>query len=429
MRNSKSLLHIYLTVTAWVTAILAIFAFVVVPVYETYEGIHNVYVKGVSKSDNFTITKSVEKAYINVLMVGLDKDETRTDVIMIAQYNFTDNTVKFLHIPRDTYVEKRGDKKINSSYGAGGIENTIKDIEKLVNIDIEKYVIINISGFREVIDEVGGVDFDVPQRMKYTDKYQDLYIDLNPGFQHLDGDKAEQLVRFRSYPEGDLKRIEVQISFIKEAMKQISAKCKNGEADLSKIISSAMGMVTTNFTTLEAGKYAPHMLKTDVDNVKSVRLAGEARNIKGISYFVADDEENERIVNEYFTPNNTEVDFGEVELRDKALGNDPKEYLVEGIDLGDGKIKEGTTVDILDFSGTKGASLKKTRELLEQSGCKVLETFVADTITTNKTYCITADKDDVTCPIMAKMLGEKSYYHNSEYSYNASVVIILGKEG
>jgi LCP family protein required for cell wall assembly len=70
------------------------------------------------------------------------------------------------------------------------------------------------DAFRETIDALGGVEFDVPQNMNYDDPQQGLSIHLKKGYQLLDGDKAEQLVRFRNYPMGDIDRTKVQFDFL-----------------------------------------------------------------------------------------------------------------------------------------------------------------------------------------------------------------------
>ena len=72
-----------------------------------------------------------------------------------------------------------------------------------------------------LVDAIGGVEFDVPMRMYYTDPTQDLYIDLQPGLQTLDGEHAMQLVRFRKgYATQDLQRTEVQRDFLQALAKQ-----------------------------------------------------------------------------------------------------------------------------------------------------------------------------------------------------------------
>ena len=97
----------------------------------------------------------------------------------------------------------------------------IEKIKEITGMPIHYYCEVNFIGIREIVDILGGVDYDVPMKMDYEDPEQDLYIHLEKGPQHLDGDKAEQLLRFRKgYANQDLGRINTQQGFIKEMFKQ-----------------------------------------------------------------------------------------------------------------------------------------------------------------------------------------------------------------
>lgn len=157
------------------------------------------------------------------LLVGTDKGDGNTDTIMVASYDTVNQKVSVMSIPRDTMINESWDiKKINSVYSrtGGNLSSLANRIKKLVGFKPDFYVKVDLSVFVELVDLVGGVEFYVPQDMKYSDPYQDLYIDLKEGQQNLDGDKAMQLVRFRGYPEGDIKRVEVQQSFLKALIKE-----------------------------------------------------------------------------------------------------------------------------------------------------------------------------------------------------------------
>ena len=91
----------------------------------------------------------------------------------------------------------------------------------LTGLPVHYYVVVNPDGFRRIIDTLDGVWIDVPIRMYYSDPDQGLYIDLKPGYQLLDGKKAEQFCRFRSgYANADLGRIEAQQNFVKALFEQ-----------------------------------------------------------------------------------------------------------------------------------------------------------------------------------------------------------------
>ena len=100
----------------------------------------------------------------------------------------------------------------------------------LTGLNIENYILIDTEGLVELVDTIGGVEFNVPIDMKYDDKKQGLHINLKAGVQVLDGDKAEQLVRFRKnndnttysgdHAKDDYGRMQTQREFIIETVKQ-----------------------------------------------------------------------------------------------------------------------------------------------------------------------------------------------------------------
>ena len=113
-------------------------------------------------------------------------------------------------------------KKINSVYSrySDGIGALKTQISRLVGFTPDFYVKVELSMFVELVDLVGGVEFYVPQDMNYDDDWQDLHIHLEEGLQVLDGESAMELVRFRRYAEGDIKRVQVQQDFMKALIQE-----------------------------------------------------------------------------------------------------------------------------------------------------------------------------------------------------------------
>lgn len=158
---------------------------------------------------------------INMLIVGLDKTERLSDVVMIVRFDEEYNRISAMSIPRDTYVDYNGRKILmNSVYSAGGINATSKVVTQLTGLTVNYYIVFNLGTFSKMIDLLGGVEFDVPQNMNYDDPEQNLHIHLQKGNQVLSGSDAESLVRFRGYPQADLKRVEVQQDLLKALIEQ-----------------------------------------------------------------------------------------------------------------------------------------------------------------------------------------------------------------
>lgn len=157
------------------------------------------------------------------LLVGTDKDDGNTDTLMVVSYDTVNQDINIMSIPRDTMVNASWDiKKINSIYSrySDGIGALMDRVKTLIGFRPDFYAKVELSMFVELVDLIGGVEFDVPQDMDYDDPYQDLHIHLKKGVQTLDGEQAMGLVRFRRYSEGDIKRVEVQQNFIKALIKE-----------------------------------------------------------------------------------------------------------------------------------------------------------------------------------------------------------------
>ena len=241
-----------------------------------------------------SLTKSSSKT---ILILGMDNEGLRSDVMMLAFINANTGNVDLLSIPRDTRVTIGGRTlKINSAYALGKEPQSIETTEKLLGVKIDNYVKFSFDTFRNVIDALGGVDYDVPQDMKYDDPEQDLHINLKKGYQHLDGDKAEQLVRYRHYPMGDEDRIKVQQSFMKELLSQ-----KLNPATLLRLpqLTKEIGdNVKTDIPSNEWLGLANIARKMNADSLKTTLIPGQAKYIDSLSYYIVDQAETKALMSE-----------------------------------------------------------------------------------------------------------------------------------
>ena len=225
----------------------------------------------------------------NILICGTDGDGYRTDTIIVAHLDANTHTVALLSIPRDTPVATGGGglMKINSVYaggGADGMERLASRLHSLLGFPVDGYVLVDLEAFKKTVDLVGGVDFDVPQDMDYEDASQDLYIHLKKGPQHLDGEKAMELVRFRKgYATQDIQRTQVQQQFLKALAKQclsVSSLTKIGEfADIFA------EYVTTSLTTGNMVWFGKELLACDFDSMQCCTAEGEGAMINGAAYY------------------------------------------------------------------------------------------------------------------------------------------------
>lgn len=238
------------------------------------------------------IDKSTGK--VNALIVGVDKSGSLTDTIMVASYDLDKNEINILSVPRDTrmYVGSRY-QKINSAHSISkdgkkkGINGTIDAVTRLTGIPINYYVEFTFSAFRETIDALGGIEFDVPQNMNYDDPEQDLHIHLKKGPQLLDGEKAEQFVRFRRYPMGDIDRVKAQQAFVKAVAEQkLNASIITKLPELFKTLQKNL---ITNITASDVSRYMMNIKDLTSESIHMHALPGYSNGTDyGSSYWIAD---------------------------------------------------------------------------------------------------------------------------------------------
>ena len=160
----------------------------------------------------------------NVLLAATDKGGSRTDTMMVMSYDIPNQKVGVISIPRDTLVDREsGSPKL--VYGPGGVEQRVKDISDMLGVPIDYYIKVDVSGFIALVDYVDGIDFYVPCDMDYDDPYQDLYIHYTEGMQHLNGQQAMEVARFRKNNDGsgytDVGRTETQQQLLVALAKKV----------------------------------------------------------------------------------------------------------------------------------------------------------------------------------------------------------------
>ncbi len=228
----------------------------------------------------------------NILVLGVDErshDTGRSDTMMLVHVT-PGGPVRMLAIPRDTLVsiDGYGEGKANSAYTYGGPELAKASVSRLLGLPVDHYVKVNLAGFRQLVDLMGGVTVDVPKPMHYEDPYDHLKIDLKPGRQLLDGEKAEQFVRFRHDEIGDdVSRIHRQQEFLKAAAEQVLSP--GNLARLPKLIYTAAGFVDTDLPISRqlSLAYAVYSAKQG-DGLLQETLPGRGDYVNGISFFLPD---------------------------------------------------------------------------------------------------------------------------------------------
>lgn len=241
------------------------------------------------------------------LILGVDSNDLdkysniRTDTMILSKVNFKTGEIDLLSIPRDTRTMVGGKlDKINHAHSYGGVDLTLRTVSEFLNIDLDYYVKINYDAVKEVVDEIGGVEIDVPRRMKYDDPThgKELHINIDRGIQTLNGDKSLEYLRFRSYQDGDLGRVKAQQLFIKEFVNQ-TFSLKN-VFKIPKLIKTYYDYVDTNIPMKTILKGATFKKEDISENMNTNTIPGVARTINGISYYIYEEEGTDNLVEEMF---------------------------------------------------------------------------------------------------------------------------------
>ncbi|MFT7821880.1 LCP family protein [Bacillus siamensis] len=232
-------------------------------VYKTINAADNAY-DALSRGDKSKLRDEVidmKKKPFSILFMGIENYATsgkggRSDSLIVVTLDPRNKTMKMLSIPRDTRVTLAGDttgkkSKINAAFAKGGADETVATVEDLLDIPIDKYVTVDFNGFKDVIDEVGGVNVKVPfdfDEMSDVSKKKRIYF--KKGNMHLNGEQALAYARMRKQDKrGDFGRNDRQKQILNALIDQMS---KAGNiAKIDKIAETASNNVQTNIRITE----------------------------------------------------------------------------------------------------------------------------------------------------------------------------------
>ena len=264
--------------------------------------------------------ESEDQGYFRLLVAGVDDGGTLCDVMILLSIRRETGEIWGLQLPRDTYARYSAGsyRKLNGAANAlGGMEELCGFLEESLALSIDGYLRLTPDALRRGVDALGGVEIDLDRDMDYEDPAQGLSIHLSRGKQVLDGDMAEQFVRYREgYLRGDLDRMDAQKQFlsalygrVKETMTPMSA---------IRMAVSLLGCVQTDLTLPQLWELANLLLGESRRSVYLVTAPGEDARAKksGASYFVLSAVGMDRLLAEHFGAEAGAFDRGHVFLNE-----------------------------------------------------------------------------------------------------------------
>lgn len=236
-----------------------------------------------------------DKKSVNILLLGVDQrpgDKGRSDTMILMSLNPKTDSMVMLSIPRDTYVNipGRGMDKINHAYAFGDADLSVNTVEQAFDLPVHFYAKVNMEGFQQGVDALGGVTINNNQDFSQGGKH------FSKGELHLNGKDALKYIRMRKNdPRGDLGRNERQRNVIYAAMNEAASFSSISKfGDILRIMGDNvqtdlnMDRIQSLFTGYRQTR----------NHIKTLELKGVGKKINGIWYYSVSDSEFNRISSE-----------------------------------------------------------------------------------------------------------------------------------
>ncbi|QQK74629.1 LCP family protein [Salicibibacter cibarius] len=229
---------------------------------------------------------------VSFLLLGLDTQETdygRTDTMIVVTVNPGEQSIKMLSIPRDTNTELVGrgwNDKINHAYYYGGEKMAMDTVEHFLDVPIDYIVTVNMDGFEEMVDAVGGITVNNNLEFEYDGET------FKKGELELSGKEALAFVRMRhNDPLGDSGRNDRQRQVIEGIIRE--------GADMSSVtsIGSILDAIGHNVQTNMAFQDMIDMqsYESSIHDLEQLTLSGEHDRLDGVYYYVVDELNKARV--------------------------------------------------------------------------------------------------------------------------------------
>lgn len=440
IKKQKKKKHIFLKIIAFIILMV----FLIVGGFIGFSTIKNGWgVQGLIKTMvGFDETKLADLDPFTVLILGVSEDigVELTDTIIVASYNPKTQKATLISIPRDTYVGNNKNQatsvdKINALYQLGKKDNkaekTLAAVNKITGLDIEYYIVVSNNALVELVDAIGGVEFDVPIDMDYDDSSQKLYIHLKKGVQKLNGEQAEWLVRFRKnnngttypyeYGDNDIGRMRTQREFLKVVAKQM-IQIKN-ITKIGSYIDIFKENVKTNIDDWALIKdYIPYMISFNTEDIQTATLPGASSSFGPykLSYFDYNVKETKKLINSLFTEQN-------INLEEENMSSVNNSTLVNNVtNLPVTSNYANIKIELLNGSGDND-TLNKVSKKLKDKGYNV--TKMGTTTLTSKTTIINKTQvDDNVISSIKSILKTENVSSSISSASNNNITIIIGKD-
>ncbi|MCJ0921506.1 LCP family protein [Mammaliicoccus sciuri] len=236
--------------------------------------------------------------HVSVLFLGVDDstsrreggqkaNQSRTDAMIYTTFNRDKKQIRMVSIPRDTLSYIPAVKyydKITHAHAIDGPEGSMESVESTLNVPVDYYARINMEAFVEVVDELGGIEYNVPFDLNEPNTEDKGRIKVKKGKRNLSGDEALAVVRSRKQ-DSDLERGKRQMEMIKAIIKKAQeTNSINKLDDLVKIVGKN---AKHNFSFEDIQNLATTYSSSKV-KIKTEQVTGTDANFNGVYFFNPD---------------------------------------------------------------------------------------------------------------------------------------------
>ena len=295
-------------------------------------------------------------------------------------------------------------------------------------------MIVRTEALIELVDAIGPIEYNVPIDMNYNDPTQDLHIQFKKGLQEIDGEEAEELLRFRKnddgtsfppeYGDNDIGRMRNQREFITAVIDQTVTA--GNITKLGQILDIASRNLITNVDFNAIKDYLPYAVEFSTENLQTASLPGTTPDLtttNNVSIFVVDKEETEELINSLFYPEKLESEENESSTsQSNTTSNTTNSTTQSNQTSSSSNIK----IEVINGSG-ESSKLQEAVNLLKKAGYDVTKTgttsTISTTIITNRKSLENSDLNKI-----KETLGVGSISTNKSSTSKVDVQIIIGKD-
>jgi LCP family protein required for cell wall assembly len=359
-----------------------------------------------------------------ILLMGSDRRPgekwARSDTLIVARIDPKARKIQMISIPRDTRVMIPGRHldKINAAPSWGGPKLAIQTVKEFTGLPISHYLSIDFQGFQSVVNAIGGVWFDVKERMYDADApaWSRKNAVVEKGYQKLDGFHALVLVRSRhQYADGDFSRMRNQQAFLKAFAKQ-ALDFKN-VFSAPAIIQALSDNLDTDMTTSEMVSLVQQFKGLNDGDIEAVTMPGSGAFIDGLSYVVA---------------NESKFDAMLARMR-KGLPLDPQASTTStgtatGGPAASGLKPKDVTLTVRNGAGVSGLA-KVGADVFTKAGFPVVETGNMSQFVYSKSLVVFPRGREAEAAMVRETLGYGDVVPAAGmYTFNTDILVVIGKD-